>query len=266
MMVMAWKRAGTICAVLVAASFAGSVYAQTTPATGEVAKAQQLFEAVEGRFDALQTLQYTVERTTSSARHSTLERWIFRYRKPGDLRIDYQLPEARVIIVTGAALIEYLPSARKALRTDLSKLKPEEKAQRIGAVLARVSVEGLRVGDTRAMLSRVQAVTADAQQAGALWVEGAGPRFRVLVDPARRSVLSTELWDARDDVRLRTLAADFVEAAPGQWFPQRIDVVYGTEAGTVTSVMRLSDIHVNVALAGDVFDFAPVKGVTLQER
>jgi len=136
----------------------------------------------------------------------------------------------------------------------------------VSGVLARVAVEGLRVGDTRAMLPRVQRITPDAQQSGALWVEGEGPRFRVLVDPIRQVVLATELWDAHGDIKLRTTADDFVEAAPGQWLPQRVTVVYGATEGTVTSTMHLGAIRVNAIIDSVLFEFVPDRKVILMER
>jgi outer membrane lipoprotein-sorting protein len=242
-----------------------AAWAEPAP-TGVVARAAHLFGAVEQRFEAIQTLQYTVERTTQSTRQQMQERWLFSYRKPGDIRIDYQSPQDRLILVTPANMVEYLPAVRKALRTDLARLPAAERSARAGGVLARVAVEGLRVGDVRALLARVQRVTPDARQAGAQWVEGAGPRFRILVDPARQAVLATELWDAHGDIKLRTTAEDFVEAAPGQWLPQRLSAVFGTADGTVTSTVRLSGIRVNAALDPALFQFVPDRKVILVER
>jgi outer membrane lipoprotein-sorting protein len=121
------------------------------------------------------------------------------------------------------------------------------------------------VGDVRALLARVQRITPDTRQAGALWVEGDGPRFRILVDPTRQVVLATELWDLRGDIKLRTASEDFVEAAAGQWFPQRITATYGTADGAVTSTAHLSGIRVNAALDSALFSFVPDKKVTMLE-
>lgn len=243
----------------------GASMAEPAP-TGEVARAEQLFSLVEKRFDVLQTLQYTVERSTQSPRRTMQERWLFRYRQPGDIRVDYQQPQDRVVIVTSSNLVEYLPAVRKAMRTNLTLMKPPERLQRVGGVLARVSVDGLRVGDTRAMLGRVRQVRPDEQQAGAWWIEGEGPRFRVLVDAKRQVVLNTELWDARGDIKLQTTAKDFTEVVPGQWFPQHITAIYGTAEGTVTSTVRLSDMHVNVIMEPTLFGFVPDKKVDVLER
>ena len=243
----------------------GAALAEPAP-TGVVARAEQLFACVEKRFDALQTLQYTVERNTQSARHTMQERWQFRFRQPDNIRIDYQQPQDRVILVTSSNLVEYLPAVRKAMRTNLALMKSTERLQRVGGVLARVSVDGLRVGDTRAMLGRVRQVRQDEQQAGAWWMEGEGPRFRVLIDAKRQVVLTTELWDARGDIKLRTTAEDFVEATPDQWFPQRLTAVYGTAEGTVTSTMRLSAIRVNASMDPTLFEFVPDKKVAVLER
>ena len=245
--------------------FGCTAWAEPAP-TSAVARAEHLFALVEQRFEAMQTLQYTVERTTQSARQQMRERWLFHYQKPGNIRIDYESPQDRLLLVTPASLVEYLPTLRKAMRTDLTRLSAADRAARVGGVLARVAVEGLRVGDVRALLARVQRVTPDARQPGAQWVEGEGPRFRVLVDPARQAVLATELWDAHGDIKLRTTAEEFVEAAPGQWFPQRLTAVYGTAEGAVTSIVRLGDIRVNEAPAPALFEFAPDKKVTLLER
>jgi len=261
-----WSRARQIFPVLGLLLLSSRTAGAEPAPTSAVARAEHLFALVEQRFEAMQTLQYTVERTTQSARQQMQERWQFRYRQPGDIRIDYQSPQDRLILITPASLVEYLPTMRKAMRTDLARLSAADRAARVGGVLARVAVEGLRVGDVHAMLARVRRVVPDTRQAGALWVEGEGPRFRVLVDPARRVVLATELWDARGDIKLRTTAEELLEALPGQWFPQRLTAIFGTAEGTVTSTVHLGDIHVNAALPPTLFEFVPDKKVTLLER
>jgi outer membrane lipoprotein-sorting protein len=260
-----WTRVTLLFPILGNLLLTGVAWAEPTP-TGVVARAERLFAAVEQRFEAMQTLQYSVERNTQSARRAVQERWLFQYRQPGNVRIDYQQPQDRVIIVTGSTLVEYLPAARKALRTNLAVLKPEEHRQQVGSVLGRVAVDGLRVGDSRAMLARVRQVRADDQQAGAWWIEGEGPRFRVLIDERRQAVLSIQLWDARGDVKLQTAAGDWMEVVAGQWFPRRIQTTYGTAEGAVNSVAQLDNIRVNVPLAAGVFDFVPDKKVTVMER
>ena len=242
-----------------------TVWAGSAP-TSVVARAEQLFGLVEKRFETMQTLQYTVERTTQSPRQQAQERWRFRYRKPGDIRIDYQSPQDRLILVTPTNMVEYLPVVRKALRTDLTRIPLAERTSRVGNVLARVAVDGLRVGDTRAMLARVQKVREDEQQPGAWWVEGEGPRFRVLIDPKRQAVLAMQLWDVRGDTKLQTTAGDWLEVAAGQWMPQRIQAVYGTAEGVVSSLMRLSNIRVNAAVEAGVFAFEADKSVEILER
>jgi outer membrane lipoprotein-sorting protein len=260
-----WKRVTLLFPILGNLLLTGVAWAEPAP-TGVVARAEQLFATVEKRFDALQTLQYTVARTTQSARHAMQERWLFQYRQPGDMRIDYQQPQDRIIIVTSSNLVEYLPAVRKALRTNLAVLKLEERRQQVGSVLGRVAVDGLRVGDFRAMLERVQRITPDTQQAGAWWIEGEGPRFRVLIDERRQAVLSIQLWDARGDIKLQTAAGDWMEVMAGQWFPRRIQTTYGTTEGVVNSMVQLDNIHVNVPLEAGVFDFVPDRKVTVMER
>ena len=75
-----WKKRALAFPILGSLWLLGcAAWAEPAP-TGVVARAGQLFGVVEQRFEALETLQYTVERTTHSARQQMQERWQFRYR------------------------------------------------------------------------------------------------------------------------------------------------------------------------------------------
>lgn len=263
-------RVFTVSSIFGALCFAAGVARAETLAgsapTSVVARAEAIFGCVEQKFEAARALQYTVERTTQSARQTVRERWLFRFRQPGDIRIDYQVPDERLILVSSAAMIEYLPAVRKAMRTRLAKLNALERQKVLAAVLGRVSVEGLRLGDYHAMAGRAIRITPDAISSNVVEVEGAGPRFKVQIDLGRKVLLGSEVWNAQDEIVLRTAASDWVEGIPGFWLPRQLVVDYGTKEGVVRSRITLSDVLVNQALPAELFEFVPGNDVTMLER
>ncbi len=233
-------------------------------AAAEDLSAGSLFKLVEGRFTGLGSISYTVKRTIVSRRQRTEDRWMFRYRNPAFLRVDYLLPHERVIILDEKTLTEYIPELKKAKKTDLSTMTAEKKEQTIGAVMGRVSVEGMRLGNYEEMQKRavqVRAVTWAGMDA--YLVEGKDPRYLVYIDTSKKVLLRTEIYDKKGGLVIRTEASRFVEAARGFWLPQEIRTAYGTADGFVQSTVVLQDIKVNEGMPDDAFRPAFPKGVEI---
>lgn len=235
--------------------------ARGNDAGGEPA-ARALFQQVEDRFLNADTLSYTVKKVSVSRKMRTEERWVFRYKRPDLVRIDYQSPHERSVIINSSLLWEYIPQLRKAAKTDLSALTAEQKARKVAEVMAHVSVDGLRLGNFENMAKNARSVKI------ALWsgkpvqaVEGADPRFAVYIEKERSVLLRTEIYDRKGNLVIRTEASRFMEAAPGFWMPQEIRATYGTKEGFVQSAITLQDIAVNTSLADELFRFAVPKGV-----
>lgn len=235
-------------------------------AAAEDLSAGSLFKLVEARFTGLNSLSYTVKRTIVSRRQRTEDRWMFRYKNPAFLRVDYLLPHERVIILDEKTLTEYIPELKKAKKTDLSTMTAEKKEQTLGAVMGRVSVEGLRLGNYEEMQKRavkVRAVTWAGMGTDAYLVEGKDPRYLVYIDANKKVLLRTEIYDKKGGLVIRTEASRFVEAARGFWLPQEIRTAYGTSDGFVQSTVVLQDIKVNERMADDAFRLAFPKGVEI---
>lgn len=230
-------------------------------------RAAALFALAEQRFDDLQTLQYTVCRKSRAGSHSLEDRWTFHYQQPDRLRIDYQLPQEHVLIKNGQVLWEYIPAARKALRTDLSKLSEKEQNKLIAQVFSRVAVSGLRPGNFNEMVARTVGIEpAATTPAAVVTIEGAGPKFTVQIDVVKNALLRTALYNAKGEIMLATAADQFQEAAPGFWFPRIIQTTQREKDTLVTSELTFSDIKVNVPLPAEVFQFAPADKISVSHR
>jgi outer membrane lipoprotein-sorting protein len=250
---------------------AGLVLAGWAPAgaqsTNLPQQAAELFAGVEQRFEAVQTLQYTVNRTSRAGSHSLTDRWTFRYQKPDLLRIDYEIPQEHVLIRNRQVLWEYIPAARKALRTDLSKLSDAEQAKLIAQVFARVAVSGLRPGNFNAMAERTTRIQpATNAQAAVATIEGADPKFFVQIDVTRKALLRTELYNANGEVMLTTMAGQFLEVVPGFWVPQTIQITQREKDALAVSTLTFSNIKVNEALPAEVFQFTPSDKISVSNR
>jgi outer membrane lipoprotein-sorting protein len=205
-------------------------------ATGEEISPGQLFKQVESRFASLNSLSYTVKRTVTSRKQHAEDQWLFRYRQPDSVRIDYLLPHERTIIIDKNTLVEYIP----------------------------VSVDGLHLGSYEEMEKRAVRVQ-PVQWAGmdAYRVEGADPRYLVYIDKGKKALLRTEIYDKKGKLTIRTEASKFVEVAKDFWFPQAVRINYASESGPVQSTLLLQDIKVGDIISDDVFHLSFPKGVEI---
>jgi outer membrane lipoprotein-sorting protein len=199
-------------------------------------------------------------------RETTRERWTFSYHAPDQVRIDYQEPSERILIANETNLWEYIPAARKAMRTQLDKLPPDKRQAVIASVLGRVNVDGIRLGNYHGMLSRVTQIRTDPNQPSVVLVEGADPRFVVGIETGKNVLVSSEIYKQDGALILRTVASDFREVFPSFWFPRHIRATYGTEKGFVTTDTAISDFQLDAEVMKDPFHFIPPKGVTVVEN
>ena len=228
--------------------------------------ADTLFQSLDAHFVSARDLRYVVERTSQMERETTRERWTFSYHAPDEVRIDYQEPSERIIVANDTDLWEYIPAARKAMRTQLGKLTATKRQAVVASVLGRVSVDGLRLGDYHGMLSRVTGIRIDPDQPSVVFVEGVDPRFVVGIDTGKNVLVSTEIYKPDGALALRTTASDFREVLPAFWFPRLIRSTYGTDKGFITSDTSISDFQGDTERTKDLFHFIPPKGVTVVEN
>lgn len=230
----------------------------------EAPSAGELFQKVEDRFDKLQSISYTVKRFTASKQQAADDRWLFRLKSPDKVRVDYLEPYSRLIVTDGASLLEYLPSERKALTTDLASLAPEKRTAVLSGVFKRLSVDGLRLGNYQEMLRRAVKVTEARLGENKAWlVEGANPRYLVFIGQEKAVLLKTEIYDADGQLILRTESSAMIEAAPGFWLPREIASTTRAPGGFYKTTLSLSDIRVDEAMADQVFRFELPAGVDI---
>uniref|UniRef100_C6E6V2 Putative outer membrane lipoprotein-sorting protein n=1 Tax=Geobacter sp. (strain M21) TaxID=443144 RepID=C6E6V2_GEOSM len=230
----------------------------------EAPSAAELFKRVEGRFARLQSISYSVKRFSTSKQQAAGDRWLFSFKSPDKVRVDYLEPYSRLIVTDGASLLEYLPSARKALKTDLVSASPQKRAMVLNGALGRVSVDGLRLGNYQEMLRRAVKVTPARVGENKAWlVEGANPRYLVFIDQEKEVPLKTEIYGADGGLILRTEASSLYQAAPGFWLPREIASTTRAADGFYKTTLSLSDIRVDEAIADQVFRFDLPAGVEI---
>ena len=223
-------------------------------------QAVALAREIEARFAALPSLRYRIECVTRNGRQSQTERWTFAYQAPDRIRIDTHEPLARTIVIGPDESWEYVPRARQALRTDLTKLSAGEKAQRLAAVSARVAVDGLHPGALPAESPQTSASPLDP---GWWRLEWTAPRICFDLDPVRQVVVRSEVFTSDNRLAVRTEASDFQEAAPGFWFPGQIRCTYEREGSFVQRHVQLDAFAAGQPLPEETFRFSPPDGVEL---
>mgnify|MGYP003592016780 CR=1 FL=1 len=224
------------------------------------AQAAALLQDIEARFSGLASLRYQVECTTRNGRQSQTEQWAFAYQAPDRIRIDYHEPLARTILIGPDEMWEYIPKARKAMRTDLRRLSDAERSQRIASVSARVAVDGLHPGAVSAELPQASVSPLDP----AWWrLQGDQPRICFDLDPQRKTLVRSEIFTAENRLAVRTEAADFQEAASGFWFPRQIRCTYERDGTFISRQFQLDQIEVDGPAADDLFRFVPPAGVEI---
>jgi outer membrane lipoprotein-sorting protein len=246
------------------------VIATTRPVCGQDkidrSVVEKLFRETEARFDSAQSLQYTVSKTTRMDRRTVEERWTLFYEQPDLLRVDYHQPIERLLVMNAEDMWEYIPAARKAVRTRLSKLSDEKRTTLLASVLGRVSVDGLRLGDYRDMIQRAVSVRTTGTNSETYIVEGQDPRFVVEIDASRHALLRTEIYDTKGKLKIRTVSSAFSEIISGFWFPSRIQATYWSAGGYVVSDFSLIEAQVNGIIAPPTFQFTPREGIAVVEN
>lgn len=228
--------------------------------------AREIFRKSEERFLGITSLSYTVKRKVSLKRSSSEEQWFFRYRDSGSgtTRIDYLVPHERTIIVDSDALWEYIPSAKKAMHTQLKRLPVDARQQTVGAVLSRVSVDGLRLGSYEEMAGKAVKIESASLSGREMYrIEGAGPKYVVHIDKSRNVLVKMEIFDKDGRLVIRTEASRFIEVEKDFWMPQEIRASYTTPEGPVKSTVVLQDIRVNAPMQDEVFQLKLQKDVAV---
>lgn len=225
-----------------------------------------MLENLALHFSEIHTLSYTAERTTQGRRQYTKERWFFAYEAPGFVRVDYQYPAERHLVLTTNTLYEYVPTLRRALRTDLATMTDKDRQTTIKQTLARISLDGINPANFKEMVSRTTSVTTPAQTPNISRIAGNTPKFSLELDRKQKVLLTTDIYSPANDFLLHTEASNFVEARPGFWYPQQLDTRYLTEQGFVTTTTIIRDITINTPLTNTLFQFSPPAHVTLETR
>ena len=236
--------------------------------TGSVAQAeaQALLGSLAGHFAGIHTLSYTAERTTQGRRQASRERWYFAYQAPGFVRVDYQYPVERHLILTTNSLYEYIPALHRAMRTDLEKLTDTARQATIKQTLSRISLDGINPDKFQDMTARTTSVMTDPKNPVMCRISGANPKFLLEIDRQKQVLLATDIYTSESSLLLHTEASGFVEASPGFWYPQAVKARYLTGQGFVNTDTLLRDIQINTTLSNTLFQFTLPDHTTLETR
>jgi outer membrane lipoprotein-sorting protein len=234
--------------------------------SGAPAEAQILFESLTRHFAGIHTLSYTAERSTKGRRQSARERWTLSYEAPGLVRVDYQYPAARQLVITTNTLYEYIPALRRAVQTDLERMSDKDRAATIKQTLARISLDGINPSSFQDMAARSTSVSMPSPTSAVRRITGANPKFVIDLDTQRNVLLTTDIYTSTGDLLLHTEASSFTEATPGFWYPEKLDAGYLTEQGFINTSTTLSAIKINTPLPPGAFRFTPPAHTTVDTR
>jgi outer membrane lipoprotein-sorting protein len=240
----------------------------TSASTGSVAQAeaQLLMGMLDQHFQSIQSLSYTAERTTQGRRQSSKERWRFAYQAPGLVRVDYQYPVERHLILTTNTLTEYIPALHRALVTDLGKLSESARQTMIRRSLTRVSLDGINPAKFNEMAIRTTTFDSDAKSPDQVRIIGAAPKFAIELDSKRKVIQKTDIYTSEDSLLLHTEASDFIEAGPGFWYPRQVTARYLTNQRFADTSTVIRDISINTPLTNVLFQFTPPPHVSVETR
>jgi len=221
------------------------------------------------RFKTLTSLTLRVERQVTRRGKTTTERWTLYQKGPARFRLDFEFPVRRLITINERELWEYVPRAKRAARTDLSGLSPDERAELLRQVLKRVAVPGLRLNAGGPQAELIDRGTATVQGRPVHRIEcrgreGNGRSARGAIDAERLVLLRCEFLDEDGHVVATTEADRVFEAAPGFWFPRRV-AYKGLGGRGLTQTATFKRVAVNAALEDALFEFAVPDGVEVVE-
>lgn len=230
-------------------------------APAEIERARSILEALESKFDQVRSLEYSVHRVTMSRRQSNEERWRILLGQEGFIRLDYEKPVARLVTVNREEAWEYIPAARRAMRTSLSEKSDAERLAFARQFLERVAIEGIRLGASDHFLSNFLAVHFDEESLNRAIIEGDSPRYLLEIDVDRNVLIRCEFYNDQGRLTMRAEATQFHEVIDGFWHPSTIIISQQTDDGYVNSRVNISRIRINESLGDDRFQFTPPRGV-----
>lgn len=222
------------------------------------------------RFDAVQSLLLRVERVTTRRGKTETDRWTFYQKGAQRFRIDCEFPLRRVVVANPVELWEYVPEARKAVRTDLGALSQEERRAALRNVLRRVALEGLRFEPDAAgaELRYVGLEQVDRRPAHCIEFRRKEAReagsVRGWIDAERGVLLRCERRDKSGQVLAETVASEVFEAAPGFWFPRTLTVREMSARGH-SQTLSFRRVVVNGEMADELFTFQVPEGTEVEK-
>lgn len=230
------------------------------PPAPSLRQARETLERLDSRLSNLKRFGYRVQLDSRMGSEKATRSFRFLHEAPGKVHIHHTKPDEREIYLVEDELIEYLPSARRALRTDLTKLDPQDKQALLVNVMSRSVVDGLRLGNVEEILPRLTGVEARQTEEGTLWVlQGEDPEFYLRIDPEKLVLLESRIHD-QEGLLFTSKSSAFKEVVPGVWFPSEIRNQYRTPRGMVENRLRLDQIQVNHSLEPGRFQFSLPRG------
>lgn len=246
-----------LCIAAMPGCFAAQAEESVNPTIPE---GREMLREISRRFSALEQLSYQANLVSRLGRENVTRTFQFSYQPPDRIRVEHIRPEERLLVLNGETLVEFIPAARTALKTDLGALSESSRQSILRNTLSRSVVEGLRIGEVDGLLNRISSISAVQESERTVWIlEGRDPFFRLRLEPERYLLLETELHDG-DGPLLVTRASNFTEVLPGFWLPRRLQNRNRSPRGMVENVYTLEDIQVNQPFPDRYFHFTLPRG------
>lgn len=225
---------------------------------------EEIVSRVNDKFDAIKTMTANIVRVSSKGKQSVEERWVYYFKSPDKLRIEYLKPNKRFLILNGDKFIEYIPELSRAQVIDLSKYDDKKKAEFYENVFFRVSILGLRLGKIPKGKIAIKSVSFD--EFDAYLVESDEPKYQFWVDAKTGALLKHVIFDDNGEIVYLTTGIDFKRFGDDYLLPVRMKVILpeiSAKGKMTTSDVELNQLEINKDISDSLFDFEIPQGVEI---
>lgn len=217
---------------------------------------------------AMESVRYSVIRTTIQNEARREERWVYASEAGGHFRIDYVGDTARNLACDGKILWDYVPTLHAAQRIDLLAMSAEDRARTLTNVLSKVSIPGIRTGLEAADMDNVvwgpEGQVGGRKTRAVIATDARGGTLTWVLDQEHGYLVSSRIEQGGAFV-LETEGSGWREIAPDFWVPMHVVSTTPAPGGKVRVELDLLQVVVGDDLPDSLFQLKLDSTVTVRE-
>ena len=228
----------------------------------EQTEAVSILNNLDQKFDSLETIKLKVFRELKRPLQEQKDNWVYFYKKPDNYRIEYYSKPTRILTANEKEIIEYIPEAKKAMKTDITGLSGEQKAELHKQILTKVMLPGLRLGIDPNMKNGVSYKIEGTEAIGgreAIIIKGSsqdqGKQMvaRFWIDKERNIFLKME--STRDGNFIASTEVKETQLVNDKyWFPKVVEVKHNSKTGMELARYRFNQVALNQEIPASKFN------------